>query len=57
MNITYYIKYVYGTPTAYLVDETFQKILRAFNGHKSLTETDKKAFELLGYTFIQVLPK
>jgi len=54
-EITYYTKSNYGVQAVYVIDETIKKALLRFNGHKTLTQDDKIAFESLGFTFTEVL--
>lgn len=54
-NIQYYTKHVYGIAKDYALDKTINEAVQLLNGHTTMTDQDKKALELLGYSFTKVL--
>lgn len=55
MTLQFYTKHVYGLPTMYLVDQNVAEAVRLFNNHKTMTDSDKKALEKLGFSFTEVV--
>ena len=53
--IKYHVRDVFGRETWIPNDPTIREIIVLFNGQKSITDQTKKAFDLLGYTFEQVI--
>ena len=56
MQIEYYIKQVYGNTHLYVLNPDFQKAMQLLTGQITLTKQAKNGFEMLGFTFVQVLP-
>ena len=54
MELQYYVRNVYGTPTTYLVDSPAKQHVINLTGRKTLTASDVIALEALGFTFKQV---
>ena len=54
-NIEFYSKNVYGDWKMYIKDAVMQANMQALTGTKKLTESDKKSWEDLGFTFTEVI--
>ena len=55
MQATYYAIRNYGNDQNYIVEKTIANALYRLNGHKTMTNGDKTALEMLGFTFTEVI--
>ena len=54
MVIEFYIKTVYGKKHMYIKDTALAAAIQTLTGRKVLTEDNKQALEILGFTFKEV---
>lgn len=54
MNITYYIKNVYGNDLMYVADPRIALIVRKLTGKQTINKYDIENLEALGHTFTRV---
>lgn len=57
MTIEYYIKSNYGNNMMYVKSDTQRVAITSLTGAKTLTASAKRALEVLGFNFVQVLPE
>lgn len=55
MNITYYIKNVYGQEKIYLADDNQRRAVMMITGQRTVTPNVMKGLLLLGFSFTRVL--
>lgn len=55
LTVRYYVRVVYGRRTMYIVDGDTARAVSELTGRKVLTESNKRAFESLGFSFHEVM--
>lgn len=55
VTVHFYRKDVYGAEHCYIVEQGIYEAVYALTGRKTLTGTDRKALERLGFSFQEVL--
>jgi hypothetical protein len=55
-EITFYRRSVYGVEHMYIADPTMAGYIWGLTGTKTMLKQHKRALELMGYTFTEVLP-
>ena len=54
-QIQYFTRRVYGVSTMYLLNDDVKKAIKLMTGRKTMTQADKTALELLGFTFAEIV--